>query len=82
MNMCINAPFQFEIILPDGSPRYNILINGYVYNFFAKSGVMRIMHNSPNGGVNYHILYFKKGNYPVIPIYGSMCHVQSPTFIS
>ena len=32
-------------------------------------GVMRIMHNSPNRGVNYHI-FQNKGNYAVIPIYG------------
>ena len=29
---------------------------------------MRIMHNSPNRGVNYHI-FENKGNYPVITIY-------------
>ena len=38
MNMCINVPWRFEIILPDGSPRYNILIDGYEYIFFVKNG--------------------------------------------
>ena len=56
MNMRINVPWQFEIILPDGSSRYIILIHGYVYNCFVKLGLTRIMHNSPNEGVNYHIL--------------------------
>ena len=31
-------------------------------------GVTRIMHNSPNRGVNYHI-FQNKGNYPVVLIY-------------
>ena len=38
MNMCINVPWSFEIILTDGSPRYNILNNVYVYIFFVKIG--------------------------------------------
>ena len=38
MHMCINVPWQFEIISPDGSPIYNILINGYVYKNVVKIG--------------------------------------------
>ena len=38
MNMCINMPWYFQIILPGGSPRYNILINGYVYINVVKIG--------------------------------------------
>ena len=30
---------------------------------------MRIMHNSPKGRVNYHILFLKKVNYPVIHVH-------------
>ena len=56
MNMYINVPWSFQIILLDGSPRYNIRINGYVYINIVKIGVTRIMHNSPNGRVNCHIL--------------------------
>ena len=40
-----------------------------MYINIYKIGVTRIMHNSPNRGVNYHI-FQNKGNYPVIPIYG------------
>ena len=35
----------------------------------SKSGVTRIMHNPPKGRVNDHI-WFKKGSYLVINIYG------------
>ena len=38
MNMYINVPFYFQILLPDGSPRYNILINGYGYTNAFKIG--------------------------------------------
>ena len=55
MNMYINGPWQFKIILPDGSPGYNILINGWVNKNVVKLGVMRIMNDYPNGRVNYHI---------------------------
>ena len=40
----------------------------YIIYLGEPSGVTRIMHNSPNRGVNYHI-FQNKGNYPVIPIY-------------
>ena len=33
-----NVPWWIEIILPDGSCRYNILNNVYVYNIFVKIG--------------------------------------------
>ena len=36
--------------------------------YVKKVGVTRIMHNSPNRGVNYYI-FQNKGNYPVIIIY-------------
>ena len=36
MNMCINVPWQFEIILPDGSPGQIIYLNGYVYKIDVK----------------------------------------------
>ena len=36
--MRINMPWQFEIILPDGFPRYNILPNLYVYIYIVKIG--------------------------------------------
>ena len=39
---------------------------------------MRIMHNSPNRGVNYHI-FQNKGNYPVILIYA--CPLSSASII-
>ena len=38
MNMCKNVPWYFKIILPDVFPRYNILINVYVYKNVVKLG--------------------------------------------
>ena len=39
---------------------------------------MQIMHNSPNGRVNYHIFFFK-GNYPEIPIYDGKDNISATT---
>ena len=36
MNMHINMLWQFEMISSDCSPRYNILLNVYVYICFVK----------------------------------------------
>ena len=36
--MYINVPCYFQTILPDRSPRYNILINGYGYTNVVKIG--------------------------------------------
>ena len=38
MNICINVSWYFQIILPDGSPRYNILLNGYLNINVVKIG--------------------------------------------
>ena len=56
MHMYINVPWLFWIVLPDGYPRYNIVINVYVYKNAIKLGVTRIMHDYPNERVNSHIL--------------------------
>ena len=47
---------NFKLKSHNGSPRYRILINGHVYKNAVEVGVMRIMHNSPKGKVNYNIL--------------------------
>ena len=39
----MNVPCYFQIIFPDGSPRYNISINGYGY-----TNVVKIWGNDNN----------------------------------